>query len=724
MKRFSFIKQHDAMDCGPTCLKMIARFHGRNYSLITLRSFCEVNQSGTSLLGLSRAAEKIGFRTLAAKITLQQIKEVELPIILHWNQSHFIVLLETRKDTFKIADPAIGIVTLSGKDFKKRFLNKEGNGIALLMEITPEFYELEEDKNVKISWSFIFKYFKQHRQLVAQLFMGLAVGTLLQLVAPFLTQSIIDIGINTHNLNFIYIILFAQIALIIGRSSVEFIRSWILFHISTRISLSILTDFLIKLMKLPMVFFDSKKTGDIFQRIADQARIESFLTGTTLGIVFSFVNLIIFSVVLMYYNAAIFGIFCISSVLLIMWLLLFLRQRSVLDYKHFDVSADSQSTMLQLVTGMQEIKLNNCERQKRWEWERIQAKLFAINIKGLALRQYQSAGMIIINESSNMIITFLSAKSVIEGQLTFGGMLAIQYILGQLNNPISQLLSFITALQDTRISLERLNEVQQIESEEPKGAIFIPELPKDKSLRLNNVSFRYPGTENDYVLKGIDLEIPEGQTTAIVGMSGSGKTTILKLLLRFYTPQEGHIAISKNKLDNISLNSWRDACGTVMQDGFIFSDTIANNITLYDEHPNEDKLDRALKIANIEEFIENLPLGMRTKIGAGGNGISQGQRQRILIARAVYKDPTYILLDEATNALDANNEKVIMDNLIDFFRGRTVVIVAHRLSTVKNADNIVVLEYGKIIEQGTHSALTTLKGKYFQLVKNQLELAL
>ncbi|WP_299285991.1 peptidase domain-containing ABC transporter [uncultured Mucilaginibacter sp.] len=721
---FIHYKQLDQMDCGPTCLRMVAKHYGRNYKTQTLRQLCEINKEGVSLLGISDAAEKIGFRSLAAKLGLTDLKEAELPFILHWRQNHFVVLYKIKKGKFFLADPAKGLVTLTESEFNKNWLPdlETVEGIALLLSPTPVFYEQENEKGTEVSWGFLLRYLTRYKQLVLQLLFGLGIGSLLQLIVPFLTQSVVDIGINTRNLNFVYIILIAQAMMIIGRVSVDFIRSWILLHISTRVNVSILTDFLIKLMKLPMNFFDTKMTGDIMQRMNDQKRIESFLTGSTLSTLFSLFNLLVFSVVLAYYNATIFFVFVVSSALYIVWIVAFLKTRCSLDYKRFDISAKNQSSIVQLVSGMQEIKLNNCEQQKRWEWEHLQARLFKFNVKSLALNQYQQGGSTFINEATNLLITFLSAKAVIEGNLTLGGMVAVQYIVGQLNSPVQQFLGFIQGFQDARISLERLNEIHQLDDEEPVNKEFNYALPEDKSLQFNNLTFRYPGAGNEPVLKGISLSIPQGKTTAIVGMSGSGKTTILKLLLRFYEPEKGEITVGQQSLNTIGFKTWRSECGVVMQDGFIFSDTIAKNIAVGDEYPDKQKLNNAIKVANIQDLISGLPLGINTKIGAEGNGISQGQRQRILIARAVYKDPQYIFFDEATNSLDANNEKTIMENLQEFFKGRTVIVVAHRLSTVSHADNIVVLDKGCIIEQGTHELLTSLKGDYYRLVKNQLEL--
>lgn len=726
MKKFIYYKQPDKMDCGPSCLRMIAKHYGKNFTLQRLREISGINREGVSMLGISEAAEKIGFHTLGSKLKLDRLSEIDLPVILHWNQSHFVILYKIKKGKYYVADPAKGLLVFDRSEFLKGWSsisNEEGSrGIVLTLSPTPAFYEQDGDKSQGLDFVFLLRYLYPYKQLIGQLFVGLAVGTLLQLIFPFLTQSVVDIGINTKNLNFIFIILIAQTMLFLGRISVDFIRSWILLHISTRINISILTNFLIKLMKLPMSFFDTKMTGDIMQRMTDQRRIESFLTGSTLSTVFSLFNLAIFTVILAYYNLSVFIIFLASSILYSLWVVAFLKRRRELNFKSFDLSSKNQSTVVQLISGMQEIKLNNCEQQKRWEWERLQAGLFRFSIKTLSLGQFQQAGTIFINEGKNILITYLVAKSVIDGDLTLGGMMAVQYIVGQINSPIEQLLSFIQQFQDAKISLERLNEIHTMEDEEPVSRSFSKELPVNHSISINGVSFTYPGAGNEPVLKDIHLFIPEGKTTAIVGMSGSGKTTILKLLLRFYIPQKGDIRVGAGSLDQISYGYWREQCGTVMQEGFIFSDSIAKNIAVADEYPDPARLNHAIKMANIEDLIESLPSGLNTKIGAEGNGISTGQKQRILIARAVYKNPSYIFFDEATNALDANNESIIMENLKSFFKERTVVVVAHRLSTVKNAHNIVVVDKGVIVEQGTHADLTSSKGAYYSLVKDQLEL--
>jgi ATP-binding cassette subfamily B protein len=724
---FPFIKQLDAMDCGPTSLAMIARYYGKAYSQQTLRERSFITREGVSMLGTSDAAESIGMRTMGVRITFDQLaNEVLLPCIAHWKQNHFIVVYKIKNNSVYVADPAHGLVKYTKDEFMAGWgsTRKEGEnqGLCLLLEPTPDFYKMEDESLNKSSFKFLFSYLRPYKKFLVQLLVGMLVGSLLQLIFPFLTQAIVDFGINNQDIGFITLILIAQLALFAGRTSVEFIRSWILLHVSTRINISLISDFLIKMMKLPIGFFDTKMIGDILQRIGDHRRIENFLTTSTLNILFSLINLVIFGIVLFIYDIRIFTIFLVGSILYFFWIYLFMKKRRELDFKRFNQLADNQSNLIQLITGMQEIKLNNCEKQKRWQWERIQTRLFRVNIKSLSLSQYQQIGSIFINQSKNIFITFFAAKAVIDGEMTLGMMLAVQYIIGQLNSPIEQLINFMHTTQDAKISLERLGEIHQKKDEEDPDEEKVSILPRDKSINISGVSFQYEGPHSEFVLKDVDLEVQRSKITAIVGVSGSGKTTLIKLMLGFYPPTKGEIKIGDIDIRSISSRLWRQQIGSVMQDGFIFSDTIAKNIAVRDELVDKKRLLEAARIANIQEFVDALPLGYNTKIGQEGHGLSQGQKQRILIARAAYSNPEYLFFDEATNALDANNERAIMENLEHFFKGRTVVIVAHRLSTVKNADQIVVLEKGKIVERGTHHELTKIKGAYYKLVKNQLEL--
>ncbi len=732
MKKFPHYTQPDVMDCGPTALRIVARYYGKHYSLPFLRELTFKSREGVSLLSLSDAAEKIGFRTQGVRLGFGQLAEASFPYILHWNQNHFVVIYKIKKSkkgtTIYLSDPAVGLLKYSEEEFLKCWASTredgEDKGIALFLDPTPDFYVEKGETINKTGFRYLFSYIKPYRKLIMQLLLGFLTGSLLSLILPFLTQAIVDVGITTNNLDFIVLVLIAQLVLTISQTAVGFVRSWIMLHVSVRVGISLISDFLIKLMKLPIRFFDTKMIGDLRQRIDDNNRIQSFLTGNLISMSFGVFMFIIYSLIMAYYDWRILLIFYAGSILYIGWILLFLKRRKEIDYKRFAVSADNQSNVYQLITGMQEIKLNSCEKQKRWEWERIQANLFRVSIKGLMLQQNQQAGSVFINQAKNILISFISAKAVIEGNLTLGMMMAVQYIIGQLNGPINEFIGFIQTAQDAKISLERLGEIHQREDEEPEGGARIAELPTSgqRILNIENLSFHYEGPRSPRVLKNINLEIPENKITAIVGASGSGKTTLLKLLLGFYPPDEGKINLGDIDFDQYNMDMWRKKCGTVMQDGYIFSDTIANNIAVADDIPDKDRLLHAVITANIREYIEGLPLRYNTRIGPEGVGLSQGQKQRILIARAVYKDPDFLFFDEATNALDANNEEKIMQNMNEFFKGKTVITVAHRLSTVKNADQIVVLDKGEIIELGSHLELVSQKRAYYTLVKNQLEL--
>ncbi|WP_417197751.1 peptidase domain-containing ABC transporter [Bizionia sp.] len=726
-KFFPHYKQRDHKDCGPTCLKIITKNYGKSLNINQLRQLSETTRAGSSLLGLSEASEELGFRSLGIKVDLKKLLEAPLPCILHWNKNHYVVLYKIKNSTFFISDPAYGLLKYPKDEFLRHWIGNNANdeteeGIALLLEPTSKFYSSDfEEENTSFGFKFLFRYIFKYKRFLWQLIIGLIAASLLQLIFPFLTQSVVDVGIKNQDIHFIYLILFAQLALFIGRTAIEVIRSWILLHLSTRINISLVSDFFIKLMNLPIAFFDTRMTGDILQRINDHKRIERILTTSSLNVLFSMVNLLVFSFVLAYYNLLLFGIFLMGSFLYFLWIVIFLKKRRDLDYKRFSQVSQEQSKVIELINGMQEIKLHNAEKQKRWGWEFVQARLFRVSIEGLALEQYQSVGSGFINEVKNILITILSAKLVIDGEITLGMMLAISYIVGQLNSPIAQLINFIREVQDAKISLDRLSEIHNKEDEEPADIDFVKDIDEEADISVSNLSFRYIGSDQ-MVLQELDVIIPANKVTAIVGVSGSGKTTLMKLLLKFYDPIEGQIKLGNYDLKNISQKTWRDECGVVMQEGYIFNDTIANNIAVGEDYVDKQKLAHAVDVANIKEFIETLPLSYNTKIGMEGVGLSTGQKQRLLIARAVYKNPNFLFFDEATSALDANNEKVIMEKLDTFFENKTVVVIAHRLSTVKNAHQIVVLDKGNIVEVGNHNELIKHKGDYYNLVKNQLEL--
>ncbi|GAB5473928.1 MAG: peptidase domain-containing ABC transporter [Maribacter sp.] len=723
---FPFYKQLDAKDCGPTCLRIVAKHYGKLISLREVRELSETTRAGSNLLKLSEAAEAIGFKSIGVRINYEKLREVPLPCIVHWNKAHFVVVYAIKKNIVYISDPSYGLITYSIDEFLIRWIGNNASsqtkeGIALLLEITPRFKQLKWEDTDKKSLGFLFRYLFRYKGLLIQLCLGLLVGSLLQLIFPFLTQSIVDIGIQNQDINFIYVVLAAQIMLFFGRTSVDVFRSWILLHLSTRINISLVSDFFIKLMNLPIAYFDTRMTGDIMQRINDHNRIENLLTGSTLSTLFSLFNLVIFGAVLIYYNPTIFMIFIGGSILYMLWILYFLKRREELDYKRFSELSQEQSTVIELINGMQEIKMHNAEKQKRWKWEFVQARLFKVSIQNLALEQTQGVGSSVINELKNIIITFMSAVLVIEGNITLGMMLSIQYIIGQLNSPVSQMVSFVRSYQDARISMERLAEIHDKDDEETNKKQLIGRLIPNQDLRLNNISFRYQGGDKN-VIKGLTMKIPANKITAIVGASGSGKTTLMKLLLKFYDSNKGAILYGDHYLNSISHRTWRDHCGVVMQEGYVFNDTIAYNIAVGADIIDQERLIRATKIANIYDFIQSLPLGFNTKIGNEGTGISTGQKQRLFIARAVYKNPELLFFDEATSALDAKNESIIMKNLSTFFKNKTVVVIAHRLSTVKNADQILVMEQGRLRELGSHEELLKLGGIYYDLVKNQLAL--
>ena len=715
------------MQCGIASLAMICSYYGQKISKKELSEICFASNQGISLKGLCDAANKLGYDCYSGKATIESLSNGCFPCILHWNQNHFVVLYKVSKNNiFHVADPGKGIIKYSVSDFKQHWIgtisNGEGKGIVLFLEPGDNFEIFsKEESSTSYSVRFLYNYLHQYHKTVIPVILGLLLGCVLQLIMPFLTQWIVDKGIRYKDIGLIWVILLGELMIVIGRTATDFIRRWLLLHISMRINISLVSDFFIKLLKLPMSFFDTKLMGDLLQRIGDHGRVQNFLTGQVLNVVFTFLSFLIFGVVLFIYNPIIFAIFAVGSICYGGWIASFLRRRKVIDYELFEKQAINQNRTYQFITSMQEIKLQDCEQRRRWEWEDAQADLFSVQMKTLKLQQTQEAGSIFINEVKNILITVFAATAVINGQMTLGAMLAVQYIIGQLNSPVEQLMSFIYSLQDVKISLERINEIHEGKNEEStdnQAKSFISE----KSICFDNVDFKYDRHALKKTLEDVSFNIQEGKVTAIVGASGSGKTTLIKLMLGYYPVLDGSISIAGRNINEYNLKWWRRHCGVVMQDGVIFSESIARNIAVDDGEIDTARLEQAARIANIHDYVMSLPLKYNTKIGQDGVGLSQGQKQRILIARAVYKNPDFIFLDEATNALDAKNERAIVENLNEFYKGRTVVVVAHRLSTVKNADQIIVLDGGKVVETGNHATLIERKGAYYNLVKNQLEL--
>lgn len=723
-KKFPFYRQPDTMDCGPTCLRMVLRYYGKNYSLQELRERCDTNRTGSSLLHIKTGAEKLGFHSEGFRLSFAALQKQKLPCIAYWKQQHYVVVYKITNAHVYVSDPSHDRVRYTYEEFLAGWGDSRQEGIVLTFQPAENFRKIKplQSASRKAGLRYLFNYVLRFRKLFLQLLIGMMLGSLLLLLFPFITQSIVDNGIKNNDLGFIYLALLAQLLLFAGRMSTDVLRSWIMLHISSRVNMLIAGEFFIKLMKLPVSFFDRKMGGDILQRIEDTSRVEYFLTSWSLNMLFSFFSLVTFSTILAIYSFKIFLVFLGGSILYIGWVLIFMKKRADIDYKRFQQVSGNQSKVFEIVNGMQEIKTHNAEQQKKAEWEKLQLLHYAISLKGMTVEQWQNTGSALINELKNIFVTFLAARLVIDGSITLGMMLSVSYIIGQLNGPISQVVTFSKALQDALLSLGRLTEIYDLKDEDEINRGAVHKRGECETLHISGLSFTYPGNVTP-ALKNISLEIPANRITAIVGSSGSGKTTLMKLLLGFYPYTEGRIRAGEDDLQHINTASWRACCGVVMQEGYIFSDTVARNIALGEEEIDEPRLLAAIRTANLGPVIENLPMKLETKIGNEGAGLSTGQKQRILIARAVYKNPEYLFFDEATSALDSRNEKIITENLAQFFANRTAVIIAHRLSTVKHADHIIVLENGTVAETGTHDELVAREGVYFQLIKNQLELA-
>lgn len=731
MHSFPLTLQHDSMQCGIACLQMICKYFGRDYTLSALSKHCFATTEGVSLLGISEAADTLGLHTLSARATVDELAENPLPAILHWNQNHFVVLYKVKKGRkFYISDPAKGRITYGYDEFIAHWASTlsygRPAGIVMFFEMTPAFFEFKmdgmTDASERRSFKFLFGYIKKYRKYFLQIVIGLILGSGMQLVLPFLTQAIVDEGIKGKDLNIIWLILLGQLMLTASRTTIDFYRRWILLRIGMNINISLLSDFFVKLLKLPMSFFDTKLMGDLMQRMSDHSRVNNFLTQNCLNVTFSMLTFVVFSVVLFMYSKFVFCIFLLGSLGYGCWLLSFLRRRKVIDYELFEQQSTNNNRTYEFITSMQEIKLQDCERRKCKEWETVQHDLFRVQQKSLKLQQTQEAGSICINEIKNMVITVVAAASVIHGDITLGMMLAIQYIIGQLNSPVEQLMQFFYSLQDVKISLERINEIHLMKDENGKEGLKKQVEDASEGITLRHVDFKYDPHAMYKTLDDINIHIPHGKVTAIVGASGSGKTTLIRLMLGYYPVSGGKLTIGGTDVNTLNKKWWRRQCGVVMQEGAIFSESIARNIAVDDNDVNQEQLYQAADLACIKDDIFYLPLRFNTKIGRDGMGLSQGQKQRILIARAIYKNPDYLFLDEATNSLDASNEYDIVTNLEKFYAGKTVVIVAHRLSTVRNADQIIVLKHGQVVEIGNHESLTAKRGTYYKLVRNQLEL--
>lgn len=726
-RKFPFVRQHDIMQCGVACLTMVCRYFGLDIELDDVGELCFTSKRGTTLLEISTAAGELGLDTIAAKLTIDELAKCPMPCILYWDQHHFVVLYRTDGTRFfYIADPGKGLVKYSRKEFEQHWLslslNGERRGIGMTLQPSSNFdaniYHRKEMSG-KGSWHLLTDSLAAYRKPFVYIAIVMFLGSMLQMVLPFLTQSIVDVGIKEQNIGFIWLIMLGEFIIVLGKTVMDFVRRRILLHISMNINIKLVGEFFLKLLRLPMAFFDTKLLGDLLQRMNDHNRVQTFLTTQFLGMAFSVLTFIVFGIVLLVYNRLVFIVFMLGSLVYAVWVAVFLGKRKILDYELFDRQGECQNKTYQLVTSMQEIKLQNCEQRRTEEWQERQRELFDVQLKSLRLQQSQEGGAVFINELKNILVTVLSATAVINGSMTLGGMLAIQFVIGQLNSPVSQMVAFVYSLQDVKISLDRINEVH-LRREEDEGCKSMDIEKTTSDIFVTNLSFKYTPNAIENILDDISINIPKGKITAIVGASGCGKTTLIKLFLGYYKLSKGMISIGNQDLMSVNMKAWRRRCGVVMQDGVIFSESIARNIAVDDGCIDYERLKKAAYIANVTDFVERFPLKYDTIIGNDGIQLSKGQKQRILIARAVYKNPDYIFLDEATNSLDATNEYEIVDKLSEFYSGRTVVVVAHRMSTIRNAEQIIVMKHGRIVEVGTHDTLLANHAYYYELVKSQI----
>ena len=723
------IRQLDAMDCGPACLAYISKIYDKKYSLQYLREICYISKRGVTLLGILEAGKAIGFEVFSTKVDLDTIiNKVKLyPCIIHWEQNHFVVLnkiVKTKKSKlyFYLMDPRSGFIKLNEKQFRNGWLGNNDKGIVAFFEPKDEFLNISIEKQKKINYEeLLYSLHPYKKKFVLLIFLVFA-SSLITLVFPFFTKELIDNGISQKNLNLISLILLAQLSLFLGSMIINVIRNWLTLYIGTYVSINLISDFITKLVKLPMKNFDNHMIGDLNQRIIDNERIERLITSESITTFFSIFSFLVFFVVLAYFNIITLVIYFALTLIGLLWSIYWINKKKILDFYEFQLKSKNQESIFEIFSGIRDIKLFQLENFKLTKWQSVQNELLSLNIKILKIDQIQTFGYQFINQLKNIIVTYFVAILVLKGKMSLGTLLSISYIIGEMNSPIAQLVSFIKKLQEAKLSFTRLSEIS---TQLPEENNFNKQLntKNNEGIVINNLSFSYENIQSSIVLNNINITIPNSKVTAIVGHSGSGKTTLMKILLRFYEPTKGNIYFNGDDILTISPNDLRKHIGTVLQDGFIFSETIERNVVTNSEEADLEKLNNALKIACIFDFVNSLPQKHNTIIGSLGNNLSTGQKQRILIARAIYKNPNYLFLDEATSALDSKTEKIIHNNLIEFYKNKTVLIIAHRLSTVKNADNIIVLDSGKVVESGNHKELIEKKGAYYDLINNQLELS-